>query len=152
RAWRRMLGADHQLVVGGEMVRGTWRQSRLRNGGVTWRPYAPAGGAPVDPSNPAGWPGKGSGWGGADRIGRRVANDAAFVQDYVTLGTRLTLTPGLRYGRWAGWLTPPCPSPATGCPGRFEAAHAAALDPRIGVVWDATGRGDLAFKAHWGRY
>src|SRR5262249_38901959 len=39
-----------------------------------------------------------------------------------------------------------------GCPGQFEAVHADAVDPRIGIVWDATGRGDLAFKAHWGRY
>jgi hypothetical protein len=61
------------------------------------------------------------------------------------------VTPGLRIGHWSGFLRAACPSRTPQCH-RFEAAHAAGLDPRIGAVWDVTGRNTLAVKAHWGRY
>ncbi len=69
----------------------------------------------------------------------------------MALGTRLTVTPGLRFGRWSGDLRPSCLSLTPYCD-RFEAASATGFDPRIGAVWDVTGRNTFALKAHWGRY
>ncbi|MFN2565110.1 MAG: TonB-dependent receptor domain-containing protein [Gemmatimonadaceae bacterium] len=155
RGWRHVLGADHQLVLGAELGRGSWRESRTRNGGVTWRPYTSSITGTFDPANTATWQATGSDWGGEMRLDSDVASGAAFIQDYVTIGTRLTVTPGLRYGRWAGWLTPACVTSGSatgGCPPRFRAVHDDAIDPRIGAVWDVTGRSTLALKAHWGRY
>ena len=142
-------GAAHQMVVGVDASRGRWRDRRTRNGGVTWRPYSfkVTGFDPLDART---WGAVGSDWGGEIRLDSDVGNEAAFVQDYITLGSRLTLAPGVRYGRWSGYIRPTCP-PATPCY-RFEAAHADAVDPRLGLAWDVTGRNTLAVKAHWGRY
>ena len=74
------------------------------------------------------------------------------------MGSRLTVTPGIRYGHWTGYIRPPCatasnPALANTTPCyRFEAVHAEGFDPRIGIVWDVTGRNTFAVKAHWGRY
>ncbi len=150
RMSRSALGAEHGLVLGAEVSRGTWRDYRTRNGGLTWRPYSfrvPA----FDPFNAATWQTTASDWGGDIHLDSDVGNGAVFVQDYIALGTRLTVTPGLRYGRWSGYVRPGCDSPATSCD-RFEAVHATGFDPRIGAVWDVTGRNTFALKAHWGRY
>src|SRR5947199_226428 len=76
-------------------------------------------------------------------------NDAAFFQDDFTLTTKLTFSLGARAGRWSAWLTPPCD---TTCRPRFHVATAQAIEPRVGIAWDVTGRSDLTLKAHWGRY
>lgn len=150
--WTRALraaGTDHRLVVGGEVSRGGWREERTRNGGMTWRPY-PAFLTSFDPRNATTWRTVGSDWGGEVRLRSDVASEALFAQDYVAIGSRLTVTPGLRYGHWSGFLRPHCGS-VSPCY-RFEAVRDDAVDPRIGLAWDVRGRGDLALKAHWGRY
>lgn len=150
--WTRVLraaGAQHRLVLGGEASRGAWRDERTRNGGMTWRPYT-AVLATVDPLDATTWRTVGSDWGGDVRLHSDVTSEALFAQDYIAIGSRLTVTPGLRFGRWSGFLRPACGS-VSPCY-RFEAVRDDAADPRIGLAWDVTGRGDLALKAHWGRY
>jgi len=144
----RALGADHRLVVGAEASRGRWRDERTRNGGLTWRPYTATLTA-FDPDDASTWGTVGSDWGGEVRLRADVAAEALFVQDYITIGPRVTLSPGLRYGRWTGYLRPNCGS--SPCY-RFDAVHDEAVDPRLGIAVDLTGRGDFALKVHWGRY
>ncbi|HEU4994386.1 MAG TPA: TonB-dependent receptor [Gemmatimonadaceae bacterium] len=139
RTSRSALRAEHELVVGAEATRGHWGNQRTRNGGVTWRPYT-FGIAAFDPVDASTWGTTASEWGGDIRLDSDVSSVALFAQDYVSVGSRLTLTPGLRYGRWGGALR------------GLNAARADGFDPRIGVVWDVTGRNTLALKAHWGRY
>jgi hypothetical protein len=79
------------------------------------------------------------------RLRSDVENSAIFVQDYMQLGPRLRINPGLRLGRWVGKLTP-----AAGA--EITAVQDVGLDPRIGVVFDLDGKGGLVAKAHWGRY
>jgi hypothetical protein len=150
---QRLLGADHRAVLGADVSRGRWRNERTRNGGVTWRPYS-TGVANFDPTNASTWQTVGSNWGGEMRLDSDIASDALFVQDYATLGSRLTITPGVRFGHWAGFAHPYCSSDPTASATcyRFEAVHATGLDPRVGVSWDVTGRNTIAVKAHWGRY
>jgi len=146
---RRFLGIDHRTVLGGDLARGRWRTQRTRNGGLTWRPYT-SGIANFDPANAGSWRTVGSDWGGETRLDADDASEALFLQDYATLGSRLSLTPGIRFGHWAGYARPQCASHAD-CR-RFEAVHADGWDPRIGLSWDVSGRNTLALKAHWGRY
>lgn len=150
RTSRSALGAEHALVLGAEGARGKWRDYRTRNGGVTWRPYSFRV-ASFDPFNAATWQTTASDWGGDIHLDSDVGSEAVFVQDYIALGTRLTVTPGLRYGRWSGYVRPWCDAQTTSCD-RFEAVHARGFDPRIGAVLDVTGRNTFAVKAHWGRY
>ncbi len=148
---RRFLGVDHRMLVGGDVARGHWATERTRNGGLTWRPYT-TGVTGFDPNDAATWQTVASDWGGETHLDTDDASDAAFFQEYATIGSRLTLSPGIRLGRWAGYAHPR----RTGEIGvecrRFEAVHAEGWDPRIGVSWDVTGRNTLAVKAHWGRY
>ena len=148
RTTQSALGSRHELVLGADASRGRWRDSRTRNGGVTWRPYS-FGNPSFDPFNAATWATPASDWGGDIHLDSDVANEALFAQDYIALGTRLTLTPGLRYGGWSGDLRPWC---TTGACDRFNAVRARGFDPRIGAVWDVSGRNTFAVKAHWGRY
>ena len=127
--------------------RGSWQNTRTRNGGLTWLPYVIGTTSPVNPTDARTWPDAASEWGGEIHLDADVENAAAFLQDYLTLTPNLTLTPGVRYGRWTGWLTPTDSSSA-----RFLAARHQAFEPRMGVVWDVSGRADLVLKAHWGRY
>jgi hypothetical protein len=153
RTTRSLLAAEHSLVVGADASRGRWRDTRTRNGGVTWRPYS-FGDPSFDPFNAATWQATASDWGGDIHLDSEVGSAALFAQDYVTVGTRLTVTPGLRYGEWSGNLRPWCepPSGSSSSCRRFRAVSATGFDPRIGGVWDVTGRNTLAIKAHWGRY
>ena len=148
---RRFLGVDHRTVIGGDLARGSWRTRRTRNGGLTWRPYT-TGVAGFEPTNASTWQTVGSDWGGELRLDADDASEALFVQEYATLGSRLSVAPGIRFGHWAGYARPQCASGVgTDCR-RFEAVHADGWDPRIGLSWDVTGRNTLALKAHWGRY
>ena len=147
---RQQLWTEHQLLVGGEVSRGRWRDERTRNGGLTWRPY-PVDSVAFDPKDQTTWQAVGSEWGGDIRLDSDVGNAAVFLQDQFALGSRLTLTPGIRFGRWSGYIRPQCGATSTACY-RFEAVHAEGLDPRVGAAWDVTGRNTLAVKAHWGRY
>jgi hypothetical protein len=148
----RLFGVDHRAVFGGDITRGRWRDERTRNGGLTWRPYS-TGVPNFDPVNPTTWQTVGSDWGGDVHLDSDDASEALFVQDYINLGSRLVVAPGLRVGHWAGYVRPECTDSGmtTGCH-RFEAVHATGLDPRLGLSWDLTGRNTLAVKAHWGRY
>lgn len=145
------LGLAHTLRVGGEIGGGTWLDRRSRTGGLTWRPSTAARGAtrPFVPGDPASWPANGIipvTTGGEARLDAAVRNAAAYVQDHVTLGARVTLTPGVRLGRWEGRLRP-----AGGGP-RFRAVRDQAWEPRIGAIVDLARDGGLVLKAHWGRY
>jgi hypothetical protein len=150
RMMRRLLASEHSLVIGADASRGRWRDTRTRNGGVTWRPYF-FGDPSFNPFNAATWQATASDWGGDIHLDGEDGSAALFAQDYITIGTRLTVMPGLRYGEWSGDLRPRCESPSPSC-GRFRAVHATGFDPRFGGAWDVTGRNTLAIKAHWGRY
>ena len=142
------LGATHDLKIGAEYQAGGWDYSRLRNGGVTWRPVDRRVPPFWDPAVPATWVSQGvitSTWGGEVRLRSDVENSAVFIQDYMQLGPRLRVNPGLRLGRWAGKLTPTSGD-------QFDAVEDVAIDPRIGVVFDIDGKGGFVAKAHWGRY
>jgi hypothetical protein len=138
---------SNRIVAGGELTRGSWKKTRTRNGGLTWMPYVDPETLRFDPADAASWPDVASEWGGEIRIDSRIEDAALFIQDYYTIRPNLTITPGLRFGRWRGWLTP-----ADGTSGRFLAVTDNAVDPRIGIVWDISGRNDLVMKGHWGRY
>lgn len=143
--WRQrwpVLRGEDQLAYGAEWTRGRWRDERTRNGGMTWRPYPSDD---FDAREPATWPDAASEWGGEIRLDADVWENAVFVQNDVTPLPGLTLSAGLRWASWTGWLTP-----ANGA--RFAAAHDDALDPRLGVIWDVSGRNTLVLKSHWGRY
>ena len=138
------LGARHRLLSGVEGSEGTWRQERTRNGGLTWRAYPDPDDGSLDPGNPATWAGTGSQWGGEVRLNSAVQSSAVFVQDEIGLGSRLTLSPGLRASRWQGELR--------AVEGSDHGLSATGWDPRLGVAWDVFGDGRTALKAHWGRY
>jgi hypothetical protein len=138
---------SNKVVLGGELTRGSWEKRRTRNGGLTWMPYVNPETLGFDPAVPQSWPDVASEWGGEISIDSDVEDAALFVQDYLTIIPNLTVTPGLRYGRWRGWLTP-----ADGTGERFLAVKDQAVDPRIGIVWDIFGRNDFVLKGHWGRY
>ena len=150
RATRSFFGAEHDLVIGADASRGRWRDTRTRNGGVTWRPYS-FGDSSFNPFNASTWPATASDWGGDIHLDSGVGSEAVFVQDYIAIGSRFTVTPGLRHGWWTGDLRPWCTSSTTSCDS-FRAVSATGFDPRIGAVWDVTGRNTFALKAHWGRY
>jgi len=68
---------------------------------------------------------------------------SAYAQDSLRLD-RFTINVGLRYGSYkAGWDQPG---------GTGTVYDVNFIDPRIGLVWDASGDGRSALKAHWGRY
>ena len=137
---------EHLLKVGGELTRGSFLDRRTRNGGMTWRPVLQFG---FDPSDPATWPQQEEGfipteWGGEVNLDADVMNVAAFAQASISLG-RLVLTPGVRWGTWAGWL-----DPQTGA--RFRAVSDHAADPRVGATLELSEDGTWILKGHWGRY
>ena len=130
---------SHDLKVGGEYQTGGWDYSRVRNGGLTWRRSTGERSPSGIPRCLSTWVSSGvisSTWGGEVRLRSRVDNSALFVQDYMQVGPRLRINPGLRLGRWVGKLTP-----TTG--GEFTAVKDVALDPRIGVVFDIDGKGGI---------
>jgi hypothetical protein len=138
---------SNRIIIGAELTRGHWTKDRTRNGGMTWMPYLNPQTKSVDPARPETWLDAASEWGGDIHIDADVEDAAIYVQDYLTILPNLTFTPGVRFGRWTGWLTPP-----DGASGRFMAARDQAFDPRLGVVWDVSKKNDLVIKAHWGRY
>ncbi|MEP6507639.1 MAG: carboxypeptidase regulatory-like domain-containing protein [Gemmatimonadales bacterium] len=140
-------GASNKIVVGADYRRGTFRETRTRNGGLTWFPYPDQTTGLIDVTNAGSWPDVASEWGGEIHLNSDVEDAAVFVQDYLTPIPNLTISEGVRWGRWTGYLTP---TDTAG--GRFLAARAQAVDPRIGISWDISGRNDFVVKAHFGRY
>jgi hypothetical protein len=158
--YRQALGMEHHLKVGGEYSVGTWREQRSRNGNLTWY-YAPQSAATraSDASDPRTWQDLGFGddtyattdWGGQIDLNARSDNGSAWVQDYIAVTPRLTVSPGLRFGSWTGYLTPGNGGGSRGAE-RFKAVSTRAVDPRIGANFDVLGDNSLVAKAHWGRY
>ncbi|HLM67922.1 MAG TPA: hypothetical protein VK358_10355, partial [Longimicrobium sp.] len=86
-------------------------------------------------------------FGGEVRLNADVRNGAAYLQDQIDVGSRFSISPGVRLGWRRGYLTP------SGDVGpRFRAVDDVAWDPRLGMTLDVTGDNDLVLKAHWGRY
>lgn len=137
----------HTIKIGAEVTRGSFLDRRIRNGGMTW---LPANRSSFDPTDTDTWHTASSQWvtsqwGGEVHLDADVANEAAYVQTALDLGPRVALTPGIRWGRWTGWLTPTSGE-------RFQAVQATGTDPRIGISIDLTGDGMFVAKGHWGRY
>ncbi len=144
--------AVHRLTAGVEFTAARWSESRLRNGGLTWRPYI-TDAIPWSPTDASSWTTVGSDWGGELRLGARERQSAAFIQDELTIAARVTIAPGLRLSQWSGRLTPCSTDTFTPtCVGEIGAVATRAVDPRLGISWDLTGRGTFALKAHAGRY
>ncbi|HET7275834.1 MAG TPA: carboxypeptidase regulatory-like domain-containing protein [Longimicrobiaceae bacterium] len=140
-------GWQHSIVFGGEHSAGTFIDQRLRNGGMTWRPPRRRALVADDPST---WLFSSSAfipvtWGGEVNLDSEVTNSALFLQTNFSLGPRLNVSPGLRWGSWTGRLTPPSGT-------TFTAVQDEAYDPRIGISLDITGTESFVAKAHWGRY
>ncbi|MCG6955888.1 MAG: carboxypeptidase regulatory-like domain-containing protein [Gemmatimonadetes bacterium] len=138
---------QHLLKAGVEYNRGSFHNERTRNGGMTWLPTPVAD---FDPSAPSTWTDPNAGWtatqwGGEVHLNADVANAAAYVQSSISLSSRVVLSPGVRWSRWQGWITP-----LTGS--RFQAVTDQALDPRVGLTVDLVPDGSWTAKAHWGRY
>jgi len=140
---------EHILKIGGEFTWGSFLDRRIRNGGVTWLPVNWSGYEPDDPST---WtqpvPGSrriASHWGGEVHLDADVSNAAVFAQSAIALGSRVVLSPGVRWGQWTGWITPTSGE-------RFQAVQDQGLDPRVGITVDLTQDGSFVAKAHWGRY
>ena len=140
---------EHTLKIGGEVTRGSFLDRRTRNGGLTWLPVRWSG---FEPANPSTWTQPAtssrqiaSQWGGEVHLDADVLNAAAFAQASISLGSRVVLTPGVRFNHWRGWLTPEDGA-------RFQAVQDEGLDPRIGLNVNLDANGTLVAKAHWGRY
>lgn len=150
--WEMRTGPlTHRIKAGGELSAGGWTFERLRNGGMTWRPGFGNFYSSFDPSNTSTWRGPLAfvpvSFGGEVRLNADVRNGAAFIQDQIDFGSRLSISPGVRFGWWSGYLTP-----SGGVGPRFRAADDRAFDARLGITFDITGRNDLVLKAHAGRY
>ena len=143
-----LAGREQELVLGVEGSGGSWRDQRLRSGGMTWRHFGRDG---FDPADPRTWsdprtPAVGTTWGGEVDLDARVQNVAFFAQPSLDAGGGVVVTPGVRYGSWRGHLAP------AGDGRRFLAVEDAAVEPRIGLSWDVGAREAVVLKAHWGRY
>ncbi|HEY0996489.1 MAG TPA: TonB-dependent receptor [Gemmatimonadaceae bacterium] len=143
-----LAGARHFLSGGVDLSAARHRRTQLRNGGMTWRPSI--GSPPEYPQEPPGWYGTAGivplNVGGEVRLDADLTNGAAFVEDRVEFGPRLSLVAGARQGWWRGALRP-----ASGA-ARIEAVRDAALEPRLGLIVDPAGRGNTVARLHWGRY
>ncbi len=147
----RTFGLTHSLKLGGEYSAGGWMSSRTRNGGMTWRPQALRVDTLFNGMDPATWY-RFSGfvsseWGGEIDLNADVRNGAVYLQDNIEIGSRLTISPGVRFGWWEGYITP-----GGGVGERFRAVRDARPEARLGLIYDVTGRNDLVVKAHAGRY
>ena len=149
-AWEMRTGIlAHRLKAGAELSAGWWAHERLRNGGLTWRPDFGRYYTAFNHADTHTW-GRGFvpvTFGGEVRLRSDVRNGAVYLQDHVEVGSRISVSPGLRLGWWTGYLTP-----AGDAGPRFRAVHDRAWDPRLGVTVDLTGRNQLVLKGHWGRY
>lgn len=140
-------GLDHLLKVGADYTYGSFVNQRFRNGGMTWAPISSPW---FDPKDPATWSQHSStfvpsSWGGEVNLDADVANTAVFAQSAISLGKRIVITPGVRWGMWQGWMNPQDGT-------RFLAVQHQAIDPRMGAVIELNKSGSLVLKGHWGRY
>ncbi|MBW3572389.1 MAG: TonB-dependent receptor, partial [Gemmatimonadetes bacterium] len=149
-AWEmRTGGLTHQFKAGGELSAGRWIHERIRNGGMTWRPDFGRYYHAFNHADTRTW-GRGFvpvTFGGEVRLNTDVHNAAAYLQDHIDIGSRVSVSPGVRLGWWTGYLTP-----AGDVGPRFRAVRDRAWDPRLGLTVDLTGSNQLVLKGHWGRY
>ena len=145
------FGVTHALKRGGEYSAGAWSSQRTRNGGMTWRPQALRADSLFDGENPTTWyrfsSFVSSEWGGEVDLNADVRNGSVYLQDNIEIGSRLTVSPGVRFGWWQGYITP-----GGGVGPRFRAVNDARPEARLGLIYDVTGRNDFVLKAHAGRY
>jgi len=137
----------HLLKVGADYTRGSFLNQRIRNGGMTWMPTPSRG---FDPNTPSTWTDLEGGWtatqwGGEVHLDADVANMAAYAQSSINLGSRVVFSPGVRWSRWQGWITPLSGN-------RFQAVQDQAVDPRVGLTVVLVPDGSWTAKVHWGRY
>jgi hypothetical protein len=151
--WEMQTGPlRHALKLGGEHSTGTWRSERLRNGNMTWRPAGIRDLDAFDPQTSSTWR-RGNfnfiptEWGGEVQLDADVRNSAVYLQDHIDFGSRVSVSPGVRYGWWTGWITP-----AEELGPRFQAMSDQAFEARLGLTIDITGTNELVLKAHAGRY
>ncbi len=138
---------EHLLKVGGEYTRGSFLDERVRNGGMTWLPTLSSR---FDPADPSTWSHVSTSfiaaeYGGEVHLNADIVNEAAFAQSSISLGPRIVFSPGVRWGRWQGFMDPAGQE-------RFLAVQDEAVDPRVGLAAKLTGDGTLLAKVHWGRY
>ena len=138
-------GATHDLKLGGDYELGSWYFSSQRNTAMTWQPLPVLG---FDPASPPTWVyanAIGTGWGGDVRLDSRTGSGALFIQDHATIGSWLSLNPGLRFGTWSGTLISPAGQ-------RIAVLRDHGVEPRIGVALRLDPQNALIARAHWGRY
>ncbi len=146
--FRLQTGAqEHTLKLGGEFTKGSFLDQRRRNGGMTW---LPVNSSRFDPAQPDTWPQSSSSWvpsmfGGEVNLDSEVLNASAFAQASISLGSRIMVSPGVRWSQWKGWVTPTSGE-------RFLAVEDQGLDPRVGLSVNLVNDGTFVAKAHWGRY
>jgi hypothetical protein len=138
---------EHVIRIGTETTRGKFVNQRIRNGDLTWLPVNHPSYVPDDPAT---WGHSSVSWipaqvGGEVHLDADVANTSVYAQSSIALGPRLTLSPGVRWNQWEGWLTP-----LDGA--RFSAVKDRAMDARLGASVALVSDGSLVLKGHWGRY
>jgi hypothetical protein len=146
---RTIAGLPHQVRVGVEHNVGAFTDQRIRNGGMTWRPPRSSR---LDPSDPSTWFGSSTPFvaavfGGEVDLHAEVESSAVYAQSTIGLHRRLSISPGVRWGRWLGRLLPGGREAD-----RFTAVEHAAPEARIGLILDLSDDHTLVAKAHWGRY
>ena len=96
------------LKVGADYTRGSFVNQRLRSGGMTWLPSRISSFTPDDPNTwhvqSVNW--VATGWGGEVHLDADVANAAAYAQSSIQLGSRVVLSPGVRWNQWTGVAEP----------------------------------------------
>ena len=144
----------HRLKFGGTYEKSTWLEQRRRAGDFTWRPQPAGALADFDPNNPNTWrlrAGRAyditTDWGGDIDLDTDMLNAALYVQDYMTITQKLGINAGVRFGKWTGKI-----NPGFGSGPEFTAVSATGWDPRVGLTYDFTGKGEWVAKAHFGRY
>ncbi|HYN43564.1 MAG TPA: carboxypeptidase regulatory-like domain-containing protein [Thermoanaerobaculia bacterium] len=136
---------SHSFKFGASYEKGTATDEWLRNGGFTYYDYSGDcdGGLTEYFENPSCGPYYiERGYGEYDLKGQQQGL-VFYAQDSVRL-SRVTINAGIRYTNYKagfreGW-------------GNTDVYNVDNWDPRIGFVWDVTGNGRTAVKAHWGRY
>jgi Carboxypeptidase regulatory-like domain len=146
---RTAAGLQHQLRIGAEHNAGAFTDQRTRNGGMTWRPPRSRR---LEPGDPATWfasstPFVASVWGGEVDLHAEVESSALFAQSTIGLHRRVSISPGVRWGRWQGRLLP-----GGRAEDAFTAVEHAAPEARIGLILDLSDDHTFVAKAHWGRY
>jgi hypothetical protein len=141
----------HNLKIGADYKIGWWNENRTRNANLAWRPDTSGSGTTFNPDDPSSWT-TGSGgfissdWGGDINLDARSTNASIYVQDYIDITPRISISPGLRLSYFRGDMTPGDGGP------RFKATDDMQIAPRIGATVSLLADRNLTLKGHWGRY